>query len=68
MGGAAIFLHMVVKRKENVEVLSVPPLFFDCWHQGAEVLGQPRLLTLSVLLKQLRLPCLGWQPLTTVFG
>lgn len=27
MGGAAIFLHMVVKRKENVEVLSVPPLF-----------------------------------------
>lgn len=28
MERAAIFLHMVVKRKENVEVLSVPPLFF----------------------------------------
>lgn len=27
MGGTAIFLHMVVKRKKSVEVLPVPPLF-----------------------------------------
>lgn len=38
--GQQYILHMAVKRKERVEVLSVSPLSpFDCWHWGTEVLG-----------------------------